>query len=214
VAHMCSRFVRAYVGQFPTSVVVVTPAARANNTSHALQRVETSKEFPSRGATTQLSFPHFFRSLRHLRAIQCSMIRRVGFTIFMIFGLCLVAMAGTPGTFRGVLVEGPTSSRSDGWVFVKGKNGMLRKVEIQRADVHYEESFPQAKRKGTPKAALKPGIEVRVTATQGTDGEWHASEVEIVDPDSAKELPPDPDTNHRITLLFFESSIAALITPQ
>jgi hypothetical protein len=133
------------------------------------------------------------------------MIRRVGFALFMIFGLCVAALAGTPGTFRGVLVDGPGASRSEGWVFVKGKNGMLRKVEIKRADVHYEESFPEAKRKGTPKAALKPGIEVRVTATQESDGEWHASEVEIVDPDGGKELPPDPDKNHRITLRIFPS---------
>ena len=82
---------------------------------------------------------------------------------------------------------------------------MLRKVEIKRADIHYEETFPESKRKGTPKAALKPGIEVRVTATQESDGEWHASEVEIIDPDGANELPPDPDPNHRITLLLSRS---------
>jgi hypothetical protein len=126
------------------------------------------------------------------------MIRRA-LTVVMIWVISLTLIAGTPGSFRGVLVEGPTSSRADGWVFVKGKNGLLRKVEIKRADVRYEESFPEEKRKRTPKAALKPGIEVRVTATQGSDGEWHASQVEIVDPDGGKELPPDPDPDHRIT---------------
>lgn len=136
------------------------------------------------------------------------MMKRVVLALSMIVGLCLSATAGTPGTFRGVLVDGPTASRSDGWVFVKGKNGMLRKVEIKRADVHYEETFPEAKRKQTPKAALRPGIEVRVTATQGTDGEWHASEVEIVDPEAGKELPPDPDPNHRITLSISKSALA------
>jgi hypothetical protein len=140
------------------------------------------------------------------------MMKRFLLALFMMVGLCLSATAGTPGTFRGVLVDGPSASRSDGWVFVKGKNGMLRKVEIKRADVHYEETFPEAKRKGTPKAALKPGIEVRVTATQESDGEWHASEVEIVDPDGARELPPDPDPNHRITLVLSRpcSPIASL----
>jgi hypothetical protein len=115
--------------------------------------------------------------------------------------LCLMVLpsaATTPGTFRGVVVEAPAASRIDGWIFVKGKNGMLRRVEIKSAAVHYQDTFPAAKRKQSPKASLKPGIEVRVTATQGKDGEWHASEVEIVDPD-AEEIPPDPDPNHRIT---------------
>ena len=129
------------------------------------------------------------------------MMKRVVSSLFMVLGLSLAAIAGTPGSFRGVLVDGPAASRSDGWVFVKGKNGMLRKVEIKRADIHYEETFPESKRKGSPKAALKPGIEVRVTATQESDGEWHASEIEIIDPDGNRELPPDPDPNHRITLL-------------
>jgi len=125
--------------------------------------------------------------------------KRFALTVVMIWTLSLALLAGTPGTFRGVLVEGPTSSRSEGWVFVKGKNGLLRKVEIKRADVRYEENFPEEKRKKAPKLALKPGIEVRVTATQGSDGEWHASQVEIVDPDGGRELPPDPDPDHRIT---------------
>jgi len=125
--------------------------------------------------------------------------KRFALTVVMIWTLSLALLAGTPGTFRGVLVEGPTSSRSEGWVFVKGKNGLLRKVEIKRADVRYEENFPEEKRKKAPKLALKPGIEVRVTATQGSDGEWHASQVEIVDPDGGRELRPDPDPDHRIT---------------
>ncbi len=127
------------------------------------------------------------------------MMKRALFVVSTVFLLCLSAAAGTPGTFRGVLVEGPAATHVDGWVFVKGKNGMLRKVEIKRADVRYEDTFPEEKRKKIPRAALKPGIEVRVTATQGSDGEWHASEVEIVDPDAGRELPPDPDTNHRIS---------------
>jgi hypothetical protein len=125
--------------------------------------------------------------------------KRAALTVAMICVLSLAVFAGTPGTFRGVLVDGPATTHADGWVFVKGKNGMLRKVEIRRADVHYEEGFPQEKRKRTPKLALKPGIEVRVTATQESDGEWHATEVEIVDPDGGRELPADPDPNHRIT---------------
>ncbi len=125
--------------------------------------------------------------------------RRAGLVLLTLCFWVFPSMAGTPGTFRGVLVDAPSASHTDGWIFVKGKNGNLRKVEIKTAAVHYEDTFPVAKRKGSPKASLKPGIEVRVTATQGKDGEWHASEVEIVDPDAQREIPPDPDPNHRIT---------------
>lgn len=126
------------------------------------------------------------------------MARRVTFGTFSVVLLVIGMLAGTPGVFRGVVVEGPASSRADGWIFIKGKNGNLRKVEIKTADVHYGQDFPLAKREESPKLALKPGIEVRVTAAQGGDGEWHATEVEIIDPDSEKELPPDPDPNHRV----------------
>ena len=125
--------------------------------------------------------------------------RRITLALVAVTFLAVTMPAKTPGTFRGVLVDAPAKSKSDGWVFVKGKNGMLRKVEIRQATVRYEDGFPQEKRDRSPRAALRPGIEVRVTATQGNDGEWHASDVEIVDPDGGNELPPDPDPDHRIT---------------
>ncbi len=109
-----------------------------------------------------------------------------------IFLLALATLAGTPGSFRGVVVEGPKTERHEGWIFVQGKNGSLRRVEIAKAAVHYDESYPADKRKDSPKFALKPGIEVRVTAVQGSDGEWHASQVEIIEPDADTEMPSTP----------------------
>jgi hypothetical protein len=104
--------------------------------------------------------------------------------LFSIFLLSAAALAGTPGSFRGVIVDGPESEQRVGWIFVKGKNGLLRRVEIAKAKVAYADSYPTEKRLGSPRFALKPGIEVRVTATQGKDGEWHAVDVEIMVPDS------------------------------
>ena len=118
--------------------------------------------------------------------------RRAGLVLLTLCLMVLSSLATTPGTFRGVVVEAPAPSRIDGWIFVKGKNGMLRKVEIKAAAVHYEDTFPAAKRKQSAKASLKPGIEVRVTATQAKDGEWHASEIEIMEPDADTEMPSDP----------------------
>ena len=117
---------------------------------------------------------------------------RLALALATISLLAIAALAGTPGSFRGVVVDGPESERHDGWIFVKGKNGTLRRVEVARANVHYDDSYPEEKRQRAPRVALKPGIEVRVTATQGKDGEWHASQVEIMEPDADTDLPSAP----------------------
>lgn len=125
------------------------------------------------------------------------------FALLMIsFGLLsIAALAQTPGSFRGYIVEGPKAKQSSGWIFVQGKNGMLRRVEIARADIHYDESFPENRRQDSPRGALKPGIEVRVTASQGKDGEWHASVIEIMEPDADTDMPSSrtPLTETRIS---------------
>ena len=127
--------------------------------------------------------------------------KRLPLAMFSIWLLATAALVATPGNFRGVVVEGPKAKQVQGWIFVQGKNGMLRRVEIAQANIHYDESFPESKRQVTPRTALKPGIEVRVTANQGKDGEWHATEIEIMEPDADTNLPADrtPLTESRIT---------------
>lgn len=118
--------------------------------------------------------------------------KRVTFALSSILLLAVATLAGTPGSFRGVVVDGPESAKHDGWIFVQGKNGMLRRVEIAKATVRYDENYPQEKRRNSPRVALKAGIEVRVTATQGKDGEWHASTVDIIEPDADTDMPSTP----------------------
>src|SRR5579863_670646 len=92
-----------------------------------------------------------------------------------------VAWARTPGTFRGTVVEPLLRSRSDdGWVYVEGRNQMVRRVEVHKATVLYADDVPAAKRTGKAEAWLIAGTEVRVTAVQGSDGEWHATRIEIL----------------------------------
>jgi hypothetical protein len=86
--------------------------------------------------------------------------------------------AGTPGSFRGTIVDGPSAEK--GWIYIQGRNGMARRVEISRAQVGYDEEVPAAERRAKPEEALVVGTEVRVTAEQGSDGEWRASDVEIL----------------------------------
>ncbi len=91
-----------------------------------------------------------------------------------------VLVAGTAGSFRGIIVDGPTAPKS--WIYVQGRNGMARRVEIAHARVAYDEEVPAAERRSHAEDALVVGAEVRVTAEQGGDGEWKASEVEILKP--------------------------------
>ncbi len=108
--------------------------------------------------------------------------------------LVTAAFAGTPGRFRGTVVESPTKEKVAGrWIYVKGRNGMLRKVEISKAKVSYDDSVPQKSREKVPDLSLKPGAEIRVTAEQDSEGEWRASEIELLGSsldDYEYELPP------------------------
>ena len=103
---------------------------------------------------------------------------------FILLPLILAAyttlLAGTPGSFRGTIVDAPGSSPGKNWIYVQGRNGTARRVEISHADVSYDEDVPQANRVKDPLEALVPGAEVRVTAEQGSDGEWRASTIEIL----------------------------------
>jgi hypothetical protein len=71
---------------------------------------------------------------------------------------------------------------------VKGKNNVIRRVEISAAKVTYAESVPREQRKQTAAAALQPGTEIRVTASQDANGEWRASQIEIIA--AAQSAPP------------------------
>ncbi len=106
------------------------------------------------------------------------------------FQVCLAALVvltgtllfgGTPGSFRGTVVESEDGTQSPGWIYVRGRNGSIRRVDIRRAKVDYD---PDSGGEHPKNAAndLRPGTEVRVTAEQGDDGEWKASRVEVLKP--------------------------------
>ena len=126
-------------------------------------------------------------------------------------GLLLLALAsglhaGPSGTFLGTLVSASGSRAEARWIYVKGKNGVIRRVEISTAKVAYGEGFPREQRKQPAVAALEPGTEIRVTATQDNSGEWHASRIEITS--AADNTPPadsDDDADSDSTGTFPES---------
>ncbi len=105
----------------------------------------------------------------------------------VVLGLGVMVSAGTAGSFRGTIVDGPHSAAEKNWIYVQGRNGMARRVDISRAKVTYDRGVPEDTRLRRPEDALLAGAEVRVTAEQGSDGEWRASRIEILkQPPAAK----------------------------
>jgi hypothetical protein len=103
------------------------------------------------------------------------------------FLLVAVLIGGVPllkgevsGTFRGIIVHAPKGEATQGWIYVAGRNGNLRRAEVSHAQVLYASSVPLRLRAKDPERGLKEGAEVRVTASQDGDGEWRASRVEIL----------------------------------
>ncbi len=105
---------------------------------------------------------------------------RVYWISLAILGLSALAAAGTPGSFRGTIVDTPHASAGTDWIYVQGRNGTARRVDISRASVTYDESVPASTRLSKPEDALTTGAEVRVTAEQDDNGEWRASRIEIL----------------------------------
>ena len=99
-------------------------------------------------------------------------------TVAVVLGSCLAGWAGTPGSFRGTIIDNPQAGKR--WIYVQGRNGMARRVDILHARVIYDEDVPAAQRRPKPEEELTPGTEVRVEAEQGSDGEWRATQVEIL----------------------------------
>lgn len=89
--------------------------------------------------------------------------------------------AETQGTFRGEVVRPPRGERSPGLLYLKGRDGNVRRVVLVRAAIVYDASVPIRDRRQPAGRALVPGTEVRVTAlVDANTGEWTASRVEVI----------------------------------
>jgi hypothetical protein len=104
--------------------------------------------------------------------------------VLILLLLAGVAFAATPGEFRGRIVSppqgGPEAASDAGCIYVLGRNRLVRKVGVQKAEIIYAESVPGNERQPHPAASLLEGAEVRVTASQGKNGDWQAKRVEIL----------------------------------
>lgn len=97
--------------------------------------------------------------------------------LLLIFALLAAsAWAGPIGVFQGELVDSPHG----GWLYVKGKNGLFRRVVVGSAHFTYGSQVPQDRRTSDPSSLLVAGTVIKVTAEQGSDGEWRAREIMLV----------------------------------
>lgn len=102
-------------------------------------------------------------------------------TLALVLFAALAAYAGTEGTFRGTIVEPSKKSDSDqGWIYVQGRNQMLRRVSTAQAKIVFSQEVPLELRGSRPTELLVAGTEVRVTAEQDSSGEWRAKIIEIL----------------------------------
>ena len=118
---------------------------------------------------------------------------KVRWVLCLALGLLLgsVAASAVDGTFRGRVVDPPANERAvPGWIFVEGKNHMLRRVEVAHALIVFGEDVPVSQHRKCNAECLSPGQEVRITARQDASGEWRAKQVEILKiPSTAPERP-------------------------
>ena len=85
------------------------------------------------------------------------------------------------GVFQGKIIKTTTTRSGKLWLYVQGKTGFVRKVDVAKAVVEYDDDFPAAARIAKPARALTVSAEVRVTAQQKQDV-WLADEVLILAP--------------------------------
>ena len=91
-----------------------------------------------------------------------------------------VLSASAAGIFRGFVVEAAPAEARSGWIYVNSPKGMMRRVKVSRARVYYSQAVPLSMRNPRPAKSLVNGTEIRVTAEQDGDGEWNATEIEIL----------------------------------
>jgi hypothetical protein len=83
------------------------------------------------------------------------------------------------GVFRGRVVDPPVAeSEHRGWIFVQGRNKLVRRVEVEHAIVLLPSSARP--RRSCNSECIMPGQEVRIPASQDSAGEWRAKKVEIL----------------------------------
>jgi len=100
-------------------------------------------------------------------------------SLLLTFVFTSLPVFATKGVFQGRVVEG-TKREAGRYIYVAGRGGYMRRVNIQKCRVIFGADVPPSQRVASASDSLKDSAEVRVTAEQGKDGEWMASEIVIL----------------------------------
>lgn len=131
-----------------------------------------------------------------------------------VVGLLVTAMAyaGIVGVFQGRIVRPKGLEREESVLYVRSRNGMARKVKVEKAVVvEYDEDVPAGERRKEPRQSLCDDTLVRVTAEQSDkeDGEWKAINILIL----PEPEPPSGTAARMQWASFFESQASRPETP-
>lgn len=100
----------------------------------------------------------------------------------LVFACCLtltLPLFAIRGVFQGRVVEG--NKREAGkYIYIAGRSGYLRRVNIQKCQVRFDNGVPPSQRIRSAAEYLRDDAEVRITADQAENGEWVAIEVLIL----------------------------------
>ena len=106
---------------------------------------------------------------------------RIG-TRHLSLALCVLStlpLFATTGVFQGLVVQG-TKREAGKYIYVAGRTGYMRRVNIQRCRVRFGDTIPSSQRLQTAAESLRDNAEIRVTAEEDSHGEWVASEIVIL----------------------------------
>jgi hypothetical protein len=111
--------------------------------------------------------------------------RRAIAVLLLTLILSPLADAKILGVFQGKIIKTTTTKSGKQWLYVQGKTGFVRKVDVAKAVVEYDDNFPTEARIAKPAQALTVSADVRVTAQQKHDV-WLADEVLILAPNPSE----------------------------
>jgi hypothetical protein len=107
---------------------------------------------------------------------------RVVLLLTFALALCPAADGKILGVFQGKIIKASSVCDAKRYLYVQGKSGFVRKVNVSHATVEYDDDFPAGGRSKHPSDALQVATLVRITAEQKNQS-WLATEVLILSPE-------------------------------
>jgi hypothetical protein len=106
---------------------------------------------------------------------------RLAACVFSVLLASSLPLLAVDGTFQGKVMNPPANQAGGpGWIYVQGRNHMMRRVEVSHADIVFADTIPLSQHRKCNIECLTAGEEIRVTAEQDKQGEWRAKRIEIL----------------------------------